>query len=235
MIILNILGTYCDAPHDSEEQYIQGWTGIRGGRNGFIDQFWSLGSCKALSVSSILRENCPAVTTARDEEFQDFRRQGGGRFSCRNCQTAEFAAKAGWKATSQAASCSFAFNGPDSGAIIVAGREERKESKGQAAAPEAPSHADFRVPVWYGLILQLFQRARKIDFPLCSQRLVSLIFAKCIHSVIYGHLTFGGMKGLCVQSQKFPGLSNHSVRITEGHKKKRLFNYLGRKRSILVH
>lgn len=54
----------------------------------------------------------------------------------------------------------------------------------------APSHADLRVLAWSGLILQLFQRARKIDFPLCSQRLVSMTFAKCIHLVTYGHLHF---------------------------------------------
>lgn len=104
--------------------------------------------------------------------------------------------KAGWRTTSHAASCGFTFNGPVSDAVVVAGREQRKESKGQAAAFEAPSHDDVRAATQYGLVLLLFQRAKNIDFPLCSQRPVSMIFAKCIHSIIYGHLTFCRMKDL---------------------------------------
>lgn len=79
--------------------------------------------------------------------------------------------KAGWRTTwttSHAASCGFTFNGPVSGAVIFAGREERKESKGLAAAFEAPSHDYLRAPTQYRLVLQLFQRAKNIDFPLCS-------------------------------------------------------------------
>lgn len=44
----------------------------------------------------MLRENFPAVTTAQDEEFQDFHRQDGGRFSCGNCQTVGFVATQTW-------------------------------------------------------------------------------------------------------------------------------------------
>lgn len=120
--------------------------------------------------------------------------------------------------------------------VLLSLWQEGREKKVRARQLhlKLPHMLIFRVPAWSGLILQLFQRARKIDFPFCSKKLVSMIFAKCIHSVIYGHLTFYGMKGLpglCDQSQKFAGLSNHSVRLTEGHKKKRLFNYLGRKKT----
>ena len=69
------------------------------------------------------------VITAKDEEFQDFHRQGGGRFSCRYCQTAKLAAKAGRRTTSHATSCSFTFNSPVSGAVIVAGREKKVRAR----------------------------------------------------------------------------------------------------------
>lgn len=126
----------------------------------------------------MLSGNFPAVTTAQGEEFQEFHRQDGGRFSCRNCQTAEFAAIVSGRTSSHSASCFLIFNGPLSGAVIAVGRGEKKENKRQAAAPEAPSHADFRVLTWSELILQIFQRVKKIEFPLCSQRMVSMIFAK---------------------------------------------------------
>lgn len=82
------------------------------------------------------------------------------------------------RTSSHSASCCLVFNGPLSGAVIAVGRGEKKENKSQAPAPEAPSHADFRALAWSELILQIFQRLRKIDFPLCSQRLVSMIFSK---------------------------------------------------------